>query len=100
VSLTGRIKRPLVSIQGTLDALTPPPRYGDVYHHMVTDAGRGELHRYRLVAGGTHTDGLVPIAVGLLRPMLPAFVEGFAELEVMARDAGGADVRGDSSRAG
>jgi len=81
VALTGRIKRPLVSIQGTLDALTPPATYGDVYHRMVTDAGRGGLHRYSHVAGGTHTDGLVPIAPSVLRPMLPAFTRGLAELE-------------------
>ncbi|RSM72274.1 tannase/feruloyl esterase family alpha/beta hydrolase [Actinoplanes sp. ATCC 53533] len=81
VALTGRIKRPLVSIQGTLDALTPPATYGDIYHRMVTNAGRGGLHRYSHIAGGTHTDGLVPIAPAVLRPMLPSFTRGFAELE-------------------
>jgi hypothetical protein len=85
VALTGRINRPLVSIQGTLDVLTPPATYGDVYHRMVTDAGRGSLHRYTRVAGGTHTDGLVPIAPHVLRPMLPSFTDGFAELESWTR---------------
>ncbi|MEU4564919.1 tannase/feruloyl esterase family alpha/beta hydrolase [Actinoplanes sp. NPDC023936] len=82
ISLTGRIKRPLVSIQGTLDVMTPPATYGDVYHRMVVDAGHGDLHRYSRVSGGTHTDGLVPIAPGILRPMLPSFTSGFAELEL------------------
>ncbi|TDB79141.1 tannase/feruloyl esterase family alpha/beta hydrolase, partial [Actinomadura sp. KC216] len=31
VSLTGRIQRPLISIHGTLDALLPISKYGDVY---------------------------------------------------------------------
>ena len=87
VALTGRIKRPLVSVQGTLDVLTPPATYGDVYHRMVTDAGRGGLHRYHRIAGGTHTDGLVPIAPAVLRPMLPSFTGGLTELESWTRAA-------------
>jgi hypothetical protein len=89
VALTGRIQRPLVSVQGTLDVLTPPATHGDVYHRMVTGAGRGHLHSYRLVAGGTHTDGLVPLAAGVLRPMLPWFVEGLGRLEAWTGRAGG-----------
>lgn len=81
VSLTGRIQKPLISIQGTLDALTPPATFGDVYDRMVTDAGRGSLHRYIKVPGGTHTDGMVPIDEQNLRPMLPSFVEAFGQLE-------------------
>jgi hypothetical protein len=87
VSLTGRIQRPLISIQGTLDALTPPSRYGDVYDRMVTGAGRSRLHRYIRVPGGTHTDGMVPLAPGTLRPMLPSFVGAFAELEAWTQSA-------------
>lgn len=71
----------LVSVQGTLDALFPPSRYGDVYDRMVTDTGRSRLHRYIMVRGGTHTDGLVPFAPQVLRPMLPSFVAAFGQLE-------------------
>ncbi|MEV6954433.1 hypothetical protein [Streptomyces sp. NPDC051183] len=81
VALTGRIRRPLISIQGTLDALTPPSTFGDVYDRMVTVAGRARLHRYVLVPGGTHVDGLIPYDTDRLRPMLPSFVSAFAELE-------------------
>jgi hypothetical protein len=52
---------------------------------MVADAGRSPLHRYVLVAGGTHTDGLVPIAPQTLKPMLPSFVTAFGELETWTR---------------
>ncbi|MFB7470679.1 hypothetical protein [Kitasatospora sp. NPDC056184] len=54
ISVTGNINRPLISIQGTLDALTPPATFGDVYDRMVTAAGKAPLHRYVHVPGGTH----------------------------------------------
>ncbi|WP_043475935.1 tannase/feruloyl esterase family alpha/beta hydrolase [Kitasatospora sp. MBT66] len=85
ISLTGNIKRPLISIQGTLDALTPPATFGDVYDRMVTAAGRAPLHRYVHVPGGTHTDGLVVIDTKTYKPMLPSFVAAFNELEGWAR---------------
>ncbi|RAY13703.1 tannase/feruloyl esterase family alpha/beta hydrolase [Actinomadura craniellae] len=81
VSLTGRLTRPLVSVQGSLDALTPPAKYGDHYHRMVAAAGRAALHRLITVPGGTHTDGMIPLAPDVLRPMLPSFVAAFAQLE-------------------
>ncbi len=85
ISLAGDIKRPLISIQGTLDALTPPATFGDVYDRMVTAAGRAPLHRYVHVPGGTHTDGLVVIDTKTYKPMLPSFVAAFNELESWAR---------------
>ncbi|OAR26451.1 hypothetical protein A8W25_08110 [Streptomyces sp. ERV7] len=85
ISLTGRIRRPLISIQGTLDALTPPATFGDVYDRMVTDAGLAPLHRYVHVPDGPHTDGLVAIDDKTLKPMLPSFVAAFNELETWTR---------------
>ncbi|GAA0327964.1 hypothetical protein GCM10010302_78670 [Streptomyces polychromogenes] len=85
ISLTGRIQRPLISIQGTLDALTPPATFGDVYDRMVTDAGRASQHRYVHVPGGAHTDGLAAIGKEAYRPMLPSFVAAFAEMEAWTR---------------
>ncbi|MFJ8210430.1 hypothetical protein [Streptomyces sp. NPDC096033] len=84
-SLTGRIQRPLISIQGTLDALTPPATFGDVYDRMVTDARRASLHRHVHVPAGTHTDGLVAIDNEAYRPMPPSFVTAIAELEPWTR---------------
>ncbi|MFG2822756.1 tannase/feruloyl esterase family alpha/beta hydrolase [Kitasatospora sp. NPDC048365] len=85
VSLTGRIGRPLVSIQGTLDALVPITRSGDVYDAMVRDAGRGPLHRYHRIEGGTHTDGLVALDPAGTRPMQQDFVAAFDELVAWTR---------------
>ncbi|MGW6917820.1 tannase/feruloyl esterase family alpha/beta hydrolase [Kitasatospora sp. NPDC054939] len=80
VSLTGRITRPLITLQGTLDVLLPISRTGDVYSTMVTGAGRSALHRYYRIPGGTHTDGLQPVAPDLVRPMQPCFTAAFDAL--------------------
>ncbi|MEU1039142.1 tannase/feruloyl esterase family alpha/beta hydrolase [Streptomyces sp. NPDC005907] len=85
IALTGDIRRPLISIQGDLDALTPPAAFGDVYHRMVADAGRARLHRYITVPGGAHTDGLVPLDRDRLRPMLGDFTAALSELEALTR---------------
>ncbi|MFI0484223.1 tannase/feruloyl esterase family alpha/beta hydrolase [Actinomadura sp. 9N215] len=80
VSLTGRIQRPLISVQGTLDVLTPISKNGDVYAEMVRKAGRGNLHRYHRVPGGTHTDGLSGAFPTLVRPMQSDFLTAFDRL--------------------
>ncbi|MER5217209.1 tannase/feruloyl esterase family alpha/beta hydrolase [Streptomyces sp. NPDC002838] len=85
IALTGSIRRPLISIQGSLDALTPPAAFGDVYHRMVTNAGRAGLHRYVMVPGGAHTDGLVVLDQDHLRPMLGNFTAALSDLEAWTR---------------
>ncbi|MGW4891603.1 tannase/feruloyl esterase family alpha/beta hydrolase [Kitasatospora sp. NPDC004240] len=80
VSLTGRIARPLITVQGTLDVLLPITRTGDVYDAMVSGAGRDALHRYYRIPGGTHTDGLAAVAPQLVRPMQPCFNAAFDAL--------------------
>ncbi|WSY16180.1 tannase/feruloyl esterase family alpha/beta hydrolase [Embleya sp. NBC_00896] len=80
LSLTGRIKRPLISLQGTLDALLPITKSGDVYAKMIDDSQRGDLHRYYRITGGTHADGLYAAQPALLRPMSPCFTSAFDAL--------------------
>lgn len=86
VSLTGRIARPLISVQGTLDVLTPIARTGDVYASMVERSGRARLHRYYRVPGGTHADGLNAAFPTFVRPMLPAFLDAFDRLAAWTRN--------------
>jgi hypothetical protein len=81
ISLTGRIGRPLITLQGTLDTLLPIAKDSDVYAAMVDQAGRGRLHRYYRVEGGNHVDSLYDVYPGLLRPILPCFRSGFDALE-------------------
>jgi hypothetical protein len=77
VSLTGRIHRPLITLQGTLDTLLPISLDGDVYARMVRSPG----FRYYRIVGGNHTDGLYDTYPDRLRPILPCFRAAFAALE-------------------
>ncbi|MFI6284478.1 tannase/feruloyl esterase family alpha/beta hydrolase [Streptomyces sp. NPDC051018] len=80
VSLTGRITRPLITVQGTLDVQLPITRTGDVYDRMVKDSGRGKLHRYYRIEGGTHADGFHDLAPKVVRPMQSCFTAAFDAL--------------------
>jgi hypothetical protein len=80
ISLTGRIGKPLLTLHGTLDTLLPITRDSDVYDRMITDAGRGALHRYYRIADGNHVDGLVDQFPSRLRPLGPCFRTAFDAL--------------------
>ncbi|MFE9774473.1 tannase/feruloyl esterase family alpha/beta hydrolase [Streptomyces sp. NPDC005931] len=80
VALTGRIGRPLITLHGDLDALLPKAADSDVYARMVDAGGRGELHRYYTVRGGTHVDGLYDTHPDRLRPILPCYRSAFDAL--------------------
>ena len=71
VSLTGRIRRPLLTLHGDLDTLLPISTDSDVYAELVQDAGRGRLHRYYTVADGTHVDSLYWFLPGPCSGRLP-----------------------------
>jgi hypothetical protein len=77
VSLTGRIRKPLITLQGTLDTLLPISQDGDVYARMV----RARDFRYYRIAGGNHVDGLYDTYPDRLRPILPCFRAAFTALE-------------------
>jgi hypothetical protein len=87
ISLTGRIGKPLLSLHGTLDTLLPITRDSDVYDRMITDAGRGALHRYYRVEDGNHVDGLVDQFPARLRPLGPCFRTAFDALAGWLRGA-------------
>jgi hypothetical protein len=74
ISLTGKIKRPLITIHGTLDALVPISRSSDVYARMTARTTAAE-HRYYRIEGGNHVEALANTA--LVRPMLPCFRSAF-----------------------
>jgi len=86
VELTGKIKRPMLTVHGTLDALLPPATDSDVYAELVEEAGRGELHRYYSVQDGTHTDGLYALFPDRLRPLLPCARTAFEALTAWVED--------------
>lgn len=77
VQLTGRIGKPMITVQGSLDALLPPATDSDVYDRLVDQAGSGSLHRYYTIADGNHVDGLYPAFPDRLRPLLPCARSAF-----------------------
>ncbi|MCX5007718.1 tannase/feruloyl esterase family alpha/beta hydrolase [Streptomyces sp. NBC_00638] len=81
IALTGRIGKPLVTLQGTLDVLLPISQDSDVYARMVRESGRGGLLRYYRIEDGTHTDSLVDAFPDKLRPMVPCHRSAFTALE-------------------
>jgi hypothetical protein len=85
IALTGRIGRPLITLQGTLDTLLPITRTGDPYAKMISRQGRAGLHRYYRIEGGNHVDVLYDAFPDLLRPILPCFTTAFDALEQWVR---------------
>lgn len=81
IELTGRIGKPLISFHGTLDVLLPISRTSDTYARMVRQEGRGALHRYYRVEGGTHVDSLFDTFPDRLRPLVPCHRSAVTALE-------------------
>ncbi|WP_394435809.1 tannase/feruloyl esterase family alpha/beta hydrolase [Streptomyces sp. SGAir0957] len=86
VALTGRIGKPLITLQGDLDTLLPIATDADVYRRMVDARGRGRLHRTYTIQDGTHTDGLYDTFPDRLRPILPCYRDAFNALTQWAQD--------------
>ena len=80
ISLTGKIKKPLLTLHGTLDTLLPISTDSDVYTRMIADQHRDRLHRYYRIEGGNHVDSLMAFDPAHLRPMLPCFRTAFDAL--------------------
>jgi len=80
VSLTGRIGKPLITLQGDLDTLLPIAADSDVYTRMIREQGHGGLHRSYRIEDGTHVDGLYDSHPARLRPMLPCYRAAFDAL--------------------
>jgi hypothetical protein len=80
ISLTGKIKKPLLTLHGTLDTLLPISSDSDVYTRMIADQHRDRLHRYYRIEGGNHVDSLMAYDPEHLRPMLPCFRTAFDAL--------------------
>jgi hypothetical protein len=72
IALTGKIKKPLVTIHGTYDSLLPITQNADVFAAMAARTG---LHTYQRVEAGNHVDGLVDAYPDRLVPLVPLFQE-------------------------
>lgn len=80
VALTGDLRRPMLTLHGTIDALLPIRTDSDIYDRMVRHHDRGSLHRYYRIVGGTHVDGLNGEYGDRVRPILPCARKAFVRL--------------------
>ncbi len=86
VALTGDIRRPMLTLHGTLDALLPIRTDSDVYRPMIKRKGHASLHRYYRIRGGTHVDGLHGTYGDRVRPLLPCARRALVRLEKWVED--------------
>jgi hypothetical protein len=56
ISSGGEIQKPLISLQGTMDALLPITRHGRPFRDAVVGAGKAGLHRLYEVQNGNHIE--------------------------------------------
>ncbi|WP_323792832.1 tannase/feruloyl esterase family alpha/beta hydrolase [Nocardioides sp.] len=80
VQLTGDVRRPMLTLHGTFDALLPIATDSDVYTKMIKRRGHGDQHRYYRIAAGTHVDGLAAEYGDAVRPILPCARKAFVQL--------------------
>jgi tannase/feruloyl esterase len=80
VALTGDLRRPMLTLHGTLDALLPIRTDSDIYSRMIRRHDRGGLHRYYRVPDGTHVDGLYAEYGDRVRPLLPCARRAFLRM--------------------
>ena len=81
LTLTGKLKRPLLSLHGDLDTLLPISLHGTRYAELVAEQRRSRLHRLYVVERGQHVDSFVALyPEGALRAMLPCYTDAFAAL--------------------
>lgn len=85
VALTGRIRKPLMTLHGTYDTLLPIGTDSDVYAELVRARGKAPFRYYRLEAAN-HVDGLHDAYPDRLRPLLPCMRAAFTALEDWTRD--------------
>ncbi|WP_433462984.1 tannase/feruloyl esterase family alpha/beta hydrolase [Spirillospora sp. CA-128828] len=80
VALTGRIRKPLITLQGTYDSLLPIKTDSDFYAKLVRVGGKASYRYYRVEAAN-HVDGLYDSYPDRLRPLLPCMRSAFTALE-------------------
>ncbi len=63
---SGRVRRPLISVHGTLDALIPLKGHARPYREMIEAEGFGENYRLYEVQNGNHLESFKGTAAGKL----------------------------------
>lgn len=89
LGMTGRIGKPMITVQGTLDTLLPIRVHGDAYDRKIREQGRGYLHRYYRIEGASHLDLEYDMFPDRMRPLLPCMRTAFDDLERWTAPRGG-----------
>jgi dienelactone hydrolase len=79
MSLSGKIKRPLITLHGTLDPFLPIANDSDQYARLVQVAGKSTQYRYYRIEDGSHLDGLHDL-FPQVRPILPCYWQAFKDM--------------------
>ena len=79
MSLSGHIKRPLITLHGTLDPYLPIANDSDQYARLVRAAGESTRYRYYRIQDGSHLDGLHDL-FPQVRPILPCYWTAFHDM--------------------
>jgi hypothetical protein len=88
-SMNGRIGKPLITVQGTLDTLLPIKVHGDAYASLVRSQGMAWRHRYYRIDGASHLDLEYDLFPDRMRPLLPCMRTAFETLERWTAPGGG-----------
>lgn len=80
-AMSGRIGKPLITVQGTLDTLLPIKIHGDAYAKLVRSQGKAWQHRYYRIEGASHLDVEYDAFPDRMRPLLPCMRTAFEILE-------------------
>lgn len=79
MALSGQIKRPLITLHGTLDPYLPIANDSDQYARLVRAAGKSAQYRYYRIEDGSHLDGLHDL-FPQVRPILPCYWQAFTDM--------------------
>jgi Alpha/beta hydrolase domain len=81
IGFDGHLKRPMISLHGTLDALALVSSARD-YHRSVVDSGVGRLHRLYEIQNGSHHDRNrdAPWNFAQIERITPYFAPAFEQL--------------------
>ncbi|WAH36170.1 alpha/beta hydrolase family protein [Alicyclobacillus dauci] len=81
IANTGQLTKPLLSVAGNYDCLTPYRYHADAYAKLVNATGSGQHHRMYEINRGNHVDGLLRSKLAGQQPVQPFYEAALYALE-------------------